>query len=189
MNIERLKNEHQKLKNFALRHRAIFKILSTTGNPPTSYRLAFTCKGYTHANGETSEYHEVVLTLPTHYPAEMPAAHLETPIFHPNVYTDGDVCLGFDRQTWKPSIPITTVVAKIGNMVRFSPNACNLNSLARMSPSQGWQGWMDSHRVPIDDRLYMPDDEGIVIVGPSKPVPPKPVPTDTKRQIKIRIKK
>lgn len=44
------------------------------------------------------------------YPHEAPKCHCETPIYHPNIDLQGNVCLNILRADWKPVLGINTVI-------------------------------------------------------------------------------
>ncbi|CAG0916446.1 unnamed protein product [Notodromas monacha] len=44
------------------------------------------------------------------YPHEPPKVKCETSVFHPNIDTDGNVCLNILREDWKPVLTINSIV-------------------------------------------------------------------------------
>jgi len=54
-------------------------------------------------------YH-FTFTVPAMYPHEPPKVHCDTRIFHPNINTEGNVCLNILRQDWKPVLDINAVI-------------------------------------------------------------------------------
>ena len=54
-------------------------------------------------------YH-FTLTSPYNYPHEAPKAHCNTPIYHPNIDTAGNVCLNILRADWKPILGVNSVI-------------------------------------------------------------------------------
>ncbi len=201
--IQRRRTDYSRIRNFTLRNRHL-KIVGATGNPPSKYTLLYTCKGYTGSDGGVSSGHRVILTLPTDYPLAVPSFQFETPIFHPNIYADGEVCLGIDADQWLPGIPITTLIAKVGNMIRFSSGTFNLNSKAYTQRNPSWEEWIASHQAPLDDMLYIPDDSDFIKViqtggetlskrlGLDERKIPRikpPSPDKTPRKIKITVKR
>jgi len=166
--------------------------------------LLYTCKGYTGPDGGVSSHHKVTITLPTDYPLAIPSFQFETPIFHPNIYADGEVCLGIDADQWLPGIPITTLISKVGNMIRFSPGTFNLSSKAYIQSNPSWEEWIGVHQAPLDDMLYIPDDDDFIkviqtggetlrnklgLAGRKITRINSPSPDKTPRKIKITIKR
>jgi len=49
-------------------------------------------------------------TIPALYPHEPPKVHCQTQIYHPNINTEGNVCLNILREDWKPVLDINAVI-------------------------------------------------------------------------------
>lgn len=49
-------------------------------------------------------------TIPPHYPHSPPRVECMTAIYHPNITTDGKVCLNILREDWKPVLDINSVI-------------------------------------------------------------------------------
>lgn len=69
----------------------------------------------------------VVVDLGARYPFQPPAASVATPIFHPNVFASGLVCLG---AKWLPSEGMDLFVQRIARLLTFDPLLLNLHSAA-----------------------------------------------------------
>ena len=50
------------------------------------------------------------VTHPPEYPHKPPIAHCNTPIYHPNIDTEGAVCLNILRADWKPVLDVGNVI-------------------------------------------------------------------------------
>ena len=50
------------------------------------------------------------IDIPFNYPHEAPKAHCNTPIYHPNIDTQGNVCLNILRADWKPVLGVNPVI-------------------------------------------------------------------------------
>ncbi|XP_055947115.1 nedd8-conjugating enzyme UbcE2M-like [Argiope bruennichi] len=48
--------------------------------------------------------------VPNNYPYEPPKVKCETEIYHPNIDSDGNICLNILREDWKPVLSIDSVV-------------------------------------------------------------------------------
>ena len=44
------------------------------------------------------------------YPHDAPKVKCETPVYHPNIDVDGNVCLNILREDWKPILSISAVI-------------------------------------------------------------------------------
>ena len=54
--------------------------------------------------------YKFTVTVPYNYPHEAPKVHCDTPIYHPNIDTQGNVCLNILRQDWKPVLGVNPVI-------------------------------------------------------------------------------
>ena len=54
--------------------------------------------------------YDFTVRVPPEYPHKAPVVHCDTPVYHPNIDTDGNVCLNILRADWKP-------VPDIGNVI------------------------------------------------------------------------
>jgi ubiquitin-conjugating enzyme E2 I len=63
------------------------------------------------------------LHFPAEYPQKPPVCTFTPPLFHPNVYTDGQVCLSIvnEDEDWKPSITLKQILLGIQDLLT-SPN-------------------------------------------------------------------
>ncbi len=69
----------------------------------------------------------LTLTLPDEFPASGPRASFAPVVFHPNVYSSGDVCTGL---MWRATIPLTAFIENLIKIVVFDPAAANPDSPA-----------------------------------------------------------
>ncbi|KAJ3375928.1 E2 SUMO-conjugating protein ubc9, partial [Lobulomyces angularis] len=63
------------------------------------------------------------LTFPADYPQKPPKCKFSIPLFHPNVYPSGTVCLSIldDEKDWKPSISVKQILLGIQELLN-DPN-------------------------------------------------------------------
>ena len=64
--------------------------------------------------------YKFTVDVPDSYPHHAPKVHLITPIYHPNIDTEGNVCLNILRKDWTPVFSIQTVVFGVLSLF-FSP--------------------------------------------------------------------
>ncbi|KAG5645594.1 hypothetical protein DXG03_005732 [Asterophora parasitica] len=59
--------------------------------------------------------YKLVMNFPEDYPSKPPKCKFTPPLFHPNVYPSGTVCLSIldEEKSWKPAITIKQVLADI----------------------------------------------------------------------------
>jgi len=131
----RMKVEIEHLESLQARSKFIrFEFL---GNPIRRFIVTYTCTGI-YRDNKTQEIHrstfnQMVITLSDDYPRVRPHFRFLTPIFHPNISSKNDVCLG-DIWNWNPSPAITDFVVDVGEVIqykRYNPeNAFNLDAAA-----------------------------------------------------------
>ena len=60
---------------------------------------------------------KLTLEFNEEYPNKPPNVIFNTPIFHPNVYTDGRICLDILTNQWSPVYDVHTVLASIQSLL------------------------------------------------------------------------
>jgi hypothetical protein len=101
----------------------------------------------------------LVIELPARYPFQTPIATVTTPIFHPNVYPSGLVCLG---AKWLPSEGMDLFVRRVARLLTFDPQLVNVQSAANpdalfwyLDALARYPGAFPSERVD----LVLPDEQ------------------------------
>lgn len=69
----------------------------------------------------------LAIDLAPRHPFQPPAAHILTPVFHPNVFPSGVVCIG---SKWLPSEGMDLFVRRIVRLLAYDPLLVNLHSAA-----------------------------------------------------------
>ena len=134
---KRLRNEYQVLLELVGNAGGSIRIASTRGNPPYQYVIDYRCRGIEKLQENKPVFrstHRVEISLGNQYPREQPNAKFLTPIFHPNVWQNQDVCLG-DYWTMAETLP--QLVIRIGKIIQYSKDVLNLNSPAN-SGAKSW---------------------------------------------------
>ncbi|QGJ69362.1 Ubiquitin--protein ligase [Planctomycetales bacterium 10988] len=94
------------------------------GNPPDKYTLTFLGKGLARPKQEKSpiivKEHQLTVRLGTQYPRQGPELRWITPIFHPNIATNGAVCLGGYTKHWVPSLGLADLCLMLWDMIRYA---------------------------------------------------------------------
>ncbi|MGV8122489.1 MAG: ubiquitin-conjugating enzyme E2 [Candidatus Xenobiia bacterium LiM19] len=85
---------------------------------------------YPHTVQESSD---ILFELPQRYPFEEPLAKVLTPIWNPNVFTSGKICLG---TRWMPTESLDLLVERIMKLLAFDPLIVNTHSPANSAASQ-----------------------------------------------------
>ncbi|KAI9218238.1 ubiquitin-conjugating enzyme 9 [Blastocladiella britannica] len=67
--------------------------------------------------------YKLVLEFPEDYPSKPPKVRFTPPLFHPNVYPSGTVCLSIinEDEGWKPAISVKQVLLGVQDLLN-SPN-------------------------------------------------------------------
>jgi len=115
----RLTNDLRQVSELIANSGGSLKLISKTGNPPYEYVIEYRCKGIETVNGNNPVYrntHQVKIILGTNYPREKPDAKFLTPIFHPNVFSNQNVCLG---NYWTPGETVTELILRIGKIIHL----------------------------------------------------------------------
>jgi hypothetical protein len=114
----------------AARDRITLVALPAAGSPRFVLDLGFATAGSSAYPAERRTTSRLVIDLPARYPFMPPSAFITTPIFHPNVYPSGLVCLG---TKWLPSEGMDLFVRRIAQLVTFDPLIVNAQSAANPS--------------------------------------------------------
>src|SRR4051812_12365278 len=64
----------------------------------------------------------IILEFTSAYPLTPPSVRFEPPIFHPNVYSNGSVCLDILNKAWSPTFSISTILLsmQVSKILTFS---------------------------------------------------------------------
>ncbi|ORY98455.1 SUMO-conjugating enzyme ubc9 [Syncephalastrum racemosum] len=94
-------------------------------NPDNSLDLlTWTCgiPGKDNTPWENAVY-KVIMTFPEDYPSKPPKCKFTPPLFHPNVYPSGTVCLSIlnEDEGWKPAITLKQILLGIQDLLN-DPN-------------------------------------------------------------------
>ncbi|MEZ8096728.1 ubiquitin-conjugating enzyme E2 [Photobacterium swingsii] len=104
-------------------------IISKVGNPVREIviELAYPTAGSDNYPNIVQQNTTVKIDLLSRYPFQEPGAKITTPIFHPNVYSSGQICFG---TKWLPSQGLDLLVRRIIKIITFDESILNEGSPA-----------------------------------------------------------
>ena len=97
------------------------------------------------------------ISFPKEYPNKPPHLRFTSNMYHPNIYSDGNVCIsilheGVDQygyesvsERWNPSHSVNTVLMSITSMLGFP----NFDSPAHVDASKEWSNSEESYKKKI----------------------------------------
>lgn len=125
MRIRRLTADAEQMR-LAFANSPYIRVISTEGNPPELYRLAYTVKSLDRGKKPnqpvTRHTHEVEIQLTSEYPRISPKCRMLTPIFHPNI-DPTTICVG---DHWAAGERLADLAVRIGEMLAYQ--AYNIKS-------------------------------------------------------------
>lgn len=126
---ERREQDVQKLRLLAGQPRSPLTIARVAGKPTSEIDLELRLKTVPSGNypGSTQDVTRFTVTLPARYPLVEPIVTIKTPIFHPNVYSSGRICLGLQ---WLPTNGLELLIKRIAQIIVFDPAILNEQSPA-----------------------------------------------------------
>ena len=121
--------------------------------PPEVYLLSFRGRGLCRPEGcpdaVICEYHQVLVRLGAAYPRQMPELVWKTPIYHPNISSNGVVCLGGYSTYWVPSLRLDQLCEMLWNMIRYENY--DVESPYNREAAQ-WVRTQTKYAFPVDPR-------------------------------------
>lgn len=126
---ERIAQDLQKFSSLSAQTDGRVRVVGTAGNPTRRidvelhYRTA-PSRDYPR---KVQEVTTVRIELMSRYPFVEPSAVITTPIFHPNVFPSGKICLG---TKWLPSQGLDLLIRRVIQILTFDPTVLNERSPA-----------------------------------------------------------
>lgn len=151
--ILRLEEDYKKMQEL-VRKSPFITFEAFGGYPPNRYIITYTCKGV-KLDELTKEvvitnYHQVEIYLPSTYPRIRPNIEWLTPIYHPNIGTNNQVCLG----GWAPSESLDRLCIRLGEMIQYK----NFDEYDPINASAAAWALKNRDKLPIDPRPLESDE-------------------------------
>ena len=116
--IRRLAADYQQVVQ-AFANNPHIRIVSTEGNPPDKYVLAFNVRSLVPYGPEGSfvegTVHQAEVFLPMDYPRRAPFCRMLTPVFHPNIDPQ-KICIG---DHWSAGQRLALLIVRIAEMLAY----------------------------------------------------------------------
>ncbi|WP_445177702.1 ubiquitin-conjugating enzyme E2 [Pseudomonas sp. McL0111] len=121
---ERVLQDLRKIEELSKAVAGRVSIKDTTGNPINviNLELDFPTAPSSKYPSQVQNKTLVKIELLSRYPFQEPLATITTPIYHPNVYSSGRVCLG---AKWLPTQGLDLLVKRIIQIITFESNILN----------------------------------------------------------------
>lgn len=157
--LQRLMTENRKMKALGQRTDRI-RLLDIEGQPPERYFLRFHCRSIMEIDAEDQpvmrDRHDMEIYLTADYPRFMPWISCQTPIWHPNMNQQGNVCV-----KWSPQQNLADLCIVLAEMLQYKiyESTSPLNLQAAM--------WAMCHReeLPLEDESVLLKEVGEVESG------------------------
>ncbi len=126
---ERIAQDLQKLSELSRQTNGRVRVVGTSGKPAKriDIELAYPTAPSRDYPSRIQNTTTVKIELMSRYPFVEPNAVITTPIFHPNVFQSGKICLG---TKWLPSLGLDLLVRRIVQIITFEPEVLNERSPA-----------------------------------------------------------
>ena len=175
--IRRLNSDYRSVCQ--LRDESTIFSFECSGKPPQKYELLFTGAGFYRdpksGKIQVRHQHRVTVDLIASYPRMMPGLAWQTPIFHPNISTNGVVCMGGYGSNWVPSLTLDEMITMLWDMIRYK----NFDSDSPYNrEASAWVQQQTDFQLPIDtrsirDRVSCQTNQNLTLKTPKKTKPIK----------------
>lgn len=114
------------------------RLIARSGDPPADLTIELACRSALSEEypGRWVDRVRARIQLPARYPFQPPLVMLDPPIFHPNVYASGQVCLG---AKWIPTEGLDLLVRRVAQIVTFDASVLNVHSPANSTAAQWYR--------------------------------------------------
>ncbi|NJN74938.1 MAG: ubiquitin-conjugating enzyme E2 [Synechococcaceae cyanobacterium RL_1_2] len=157
---KRLGHDYQSLRQLLRQYPQTLTLIHSHDSPPHYYVLEFHCRGIEKLadDGLTPIFrdrHKLTISLSETYPRTKPYVKFTEPLFHPNVFTNGYVCLG---DYWNMGESLAQLVIRLSKIIQYDPEVLGLVSPAHAEAKKWAEQNLDL--FPLD-RVMLQDKESI----------------------------
>jgi ubiquitin-protein ligase len=124
-----------------------------SGDAPDRYLVRYSLASFI-APGQQRKEHLVSFSLPEAYPFAPPAVRITStpPVYHPNVFVDGRICLG---ATWHQEEGLAFLVIRVARMLLYHKDVTNAGHPANAAAA-AWYN-RESANLPLGGKIAFPD--------------------------------
>jgi len=150
----------------ASRGRFEFEVLPTEARPEALLHLTCSTAGSARYPVQRESRVTIHIALPERYPFQAPVATVRTPIYHPNVFPSGVICLG---TRWLAAEGLDLFVQRLLRLVTFDPLLVNTASPANREAAAWYERALRQHpqAFPSDLQATAQAVERVVRACPS----------------------
>lgn len=123
------------------------------GHPPTIYVVTYRLPSYIDRQ-RTREVHRVRFELDAQHPDEKPSVRMldYSPVFHPNVFSDGRICIG---NQWSREEGLGFLVIRVAKMLLYYDTFTNPDHPANGDAARWYRA--NRARFPLGGAIAFPD--------------------------------
>ena len=137
----RVNADIEKIRDLAKRSNGGIELKSSNN---TKITLQLNYKTVADSRGSIRDHSLVTISLSPKYPFTEPKVVFDTPVFHPNVYSSGQVCLG---TKWLPTEGLNLLVERLIKILIFEATILNTKSPANSGALTWYRSKVSSHPI------------------------------------------
>lgn len=134
----RLQADHERLRALAAASGGMIAVLAgpTAAAPQADVELRYAIARSERYPADVTRQTRLRISLPERYPFQPPAAAVLTPVWHPNVFPSGTICLG---TRWLASEGLDLFVQRIARLLTFDSLLVNTASAANRVAAEWYE--------------------------------------------------
>ena len=139
----------------------------TAASPFAIVELRYATAGSDRYPLERREQTRIGIALPARYPFQPPLATVQTPIWHPNVFASGTICLG---TRWSPTEGLDLFVQRLARLLTFDPLLVNIASAANREAAAWYERARRQHPAGVPVRSSFVRGDARATRRPARPL-------------------